>query len=79
MARTIWRYTLTKDEQQLWQREDMKGWCKAFQGWVEDEARENGLKKYMIYDLNGEVLVKDKVTPLPQARPADRWRGPATL
>lgn len=77
MSKTIWYYKLSAHEYRLWNREDMQGWCRAFQGWVEDEARENGLVKYVIYDINGEVLVKDKVTPLPQVRPADRWRGPA--
>jgi len=77
MGKTIWHYTLSQHEQRLWTREDMQGWCKAFQGWVEDEARENGLAKYVIYDIHGEVVAKNKVSPLPQARPADRWRGPA--
>jgi len=77
MARTVWRYTLTKTEQDLWMRDDMKGWCRALQGCVEDEARENGLKKYIIYDLKGDVVAKDVVAPLPQVRPADRWRGPS--
>jgi hypothetical protein len=77
MSKTIWYYKLSAQEYRLWTREDMQGWCRAFQGWVEDEARENGLVKYVIYDINGDVLVKDKVSPLPQMRPADRWRGPA--
>ena len=29
MARTIWKYTLTKQEQQLWDCEDMRGWRAA--------------------------------------------------
>ncbi len=74
MARTIWRYTLSRKEQQLWIREDMKGWCKAFEGWVEDEARELGRKKYIIYDLNGTVIAKNIVTELPQSRSSDAWR-----
>ncbi len=68
MARTIWRYTLDPKEQTLWEREDMRGWCRAFQGWVEDEAREQGLKKYIIYDLNGDVVAKDIVNDLPEPR-----------
>ena len=68
MARTIWRYTLDSKEQTLWEREDMRGWCRAFQGWVEDEAREQGLKKYIIYDLNGDVIAKDIVNDLPEPR-----------
>ena len=68
MARTIWRYTLDSKEQTLWEREDMRGWCRAFQGWVEDEAREQGLKKYIIYDKNGDVLARDIVNELPEPR-----------
>jgi hypothetical protein len=77
MAKTIFRYTLTAAEQKLWQRDDMRGWVRAFQGCVEDDARDNGLKKYVIYDISGEVLVSDLVSPLPQTRPADRWRHPS--
>ncbi len=68
MARTIWRYTLEPQEQKLWDREDMRGWCRAFQGWVEDEAREQGLKKYIIYDGNGDILARDIVNELPESR-----------
>ncbi len=68
MARTIWRYTLDSGEQELWEREDMRGWCRAFQGWVEDEAREQGRKKYIIYDIDGEVLARDVVNDLPESR-----------
>ena len=74
MARTIWRYTLNRKEQQLWIRDDMKGWCKAFEGWVEDEARELGRKKYIIYDFNGTVIAKNIVSELPQSRSSDAWR-----
>jgi len=77
MSKTIFRYTLTKQEQTLWEREDMRGWARAFQGCVEDDARTSGLKKYVIYDIAGDVLVSEKVTPLPQARPAERWRHPS--
>lgn len=64
MAKTIWRYTLSNKEQTLWIREDMKGWCKAFEGCVEDEAREQGLKKYIIYDCEGEVVAKNTVSTI---------------
>lgn len=64
MGKTIWRYTLNPNEQKLWIRDDMKGWCKAFVGWVEDEAREQGLKKYVIYDRTGEVIAKNAVSQL---------------
>ncbi len=77
MAKTTFRYTLTVAEQKLWKREDMRGWARAFQGCVEDDARNNGLKKYVIYDISGDVLVSERVAPLPQARPAERWRNPS--
>lgn len=67
MGRTIWRYTLNVKEEKFWERDDMQGWCRAFEGWVEDEAREQGLKKYIIYGRGGDVLAKNVVTELPQA------------
>ena len=75
MARTIWRYTLKPQEQKLWEREDMRGWCRAFEGWVEDEARELGRKKYIIYDRQGEVVAKDQVSDLPPSNTMDSRRG----
>jgi len=75
MARTVWRYTLKAKEQQLWDREDMRGWCRAFEGCVEDEAREMGLKTYIIYDRQGEVVAKDRVSELPPANPVEARRG----
>lgn len=71
MARKIWRYTLKTVEQKLWDREDMKGWCKALEGCVEDDAREQGLMKYVIYDRKGDVLAKADVSPLPEPKPSD--------
>lgn len=67
MGRTIWRYTLNVKEEKFWERDDMQGWCRAFEGWVEDEARELGLKKYIIYGRDGDVLAKNVVTELPPA------------
>ncbi len=75
MARTIWKYTLEPQEQRLWDREDMQGWCRAFQGWVEDEARELGLKKYIIYGGNGDVLAKDLVSALPETNVVEGRRA----
>ena len=66
----VWRYTLKVEEQRLWLRDDMKGWCKALEGCVEDEARENGMKKYEIIDRKGNVLVKDGVRALPEQKPS---------
>jgi hypothetical protein len=77
MAKIVLRHTLSKTENSLWLRDDMKGWCKAMEGCVEDDARENGFKKYVIYDLDGEVLVKGAVTPLPDNRPMEARRETA--
>ncbi len=65
MARVIWRYTLTKHEEKLWQQEELRGWRKAMEGFVEDEAREQGCTKYAIYRRDATLIVKDAVTPLP--------------
>ena len=46
----------------------MKGWCKALEGCVEDEARENGMKKYEIIDRKGNILIKDGVRALPEQK-----------
>lgn len=68
MAKKIYRYTLTKKEQALWDREDMKGWRKATEGTIEDEGREEGAKKYVLSDFSGNVIGKGDVTPLPDPR-----------
>ncbi len=65
MARVVWRYTLTKNEQKLWACEELRGWRKAMQGFVEDEAREQGFKKYVIYGRDDTMIAKDVVAPLP--------------
>ena len=65
MAARIWRYTVAPKEQTLWNDDDMKGWRKAFEACVEDEAREQGSKKYIILDRKGEILAKNVVRPLP--------------
>ncbi len=62
MARTIWKYTLTKQEQQLWDCEDMRGWRAAMEGFVEDEARDQGFPKYAIYGRDEELIIKDSVS-----------------
>ena len=68
MAKKIYRYTLTKKEQALWDREDMKGWRKALEGSIEDEGREEKAKKYVISDNSGEIIAKGDVIPLPDPR-----------
>jgi hypothetical protein len=65
MARVIWRYTLTKQEEKLWAREELRGWREAMQGFVEDEAREQGCSKYAIYKRDESLVVKDAVTAPP--------------
>lgn len=64
--RKIWRYTIKSSEMRLWESQDMKGWRKAFEACVEDDAREEGSMKYMILDRAGEVLAKNVVRPLPK-------------
>ncbi|MFA7693510.1 MAG: hypothetical protein WCX86_11500 [Candidatus Hydrogenedentales bacterium] len=61
MARVIWRYTLNDQEQQLWEREEYRGWRKAMRGFVEDEAREQGCSKFAIYSNDNALIVKDIV------------------
>lgn len=78
MARKVWRHTLTAAEQQLWDREDMKGWCKALEGCVEDDAREENCKKYMVYNMAGEIIAKGNVSPLPEPKNDDA-REPASF
>ena len=68
MARKIWRYTMSTSEQRLWLSDGMDGWCRAFEACVEDEAREGGSKKYVIYDRRGEVVVRSEVSPLPESQ-----------
>lgn len=65
MPRTIWRYKMKHYEQKRWLEEGMDGWRKAFLACVEDDARDEGMKKYMILDRRGDVVAKDKVAPLP--------------
>lgn len=66
MGAKIWRYTVLPKEQELWFDDDMKGWRKAFEACVEDEAREGGSKKYIILDRKGAILAKNIVRPLPK-------------
>jgi hypothetical protein len=70
MARKIWRYTLTRQEQQLWECEEMKGWREAMTACVEDDAREEGCKKFVLYDRNEAILAKGEVSKLPEVEPA---------
>ncbi|OQB40336.1 MAG: hypothetical protein BWY09_00812 [Candidatus Hydrogenedentes bacterium ADurb.Bin179] len=62
MARVIWHYQLNKQEQRLWEREELRGWREAMQGFVEDEAREQGFTKYAIYNLDNILILKDSVS-----------------
>jgi hypothetical protein len=79
MAKKVWRHTLTKQEQKLWDREDMKGWCKALEGCVEDEGRDGKCKKYMIYNIEGEVVAKGDVSVLPDPKTDDAPREPVAF
>ena len=71
MAKKIWRHTMTNPEQKLWSAEGMKGWCKAFEACVEDDARENGSIKYVLLDSSGEIVGKGPVRTLPEKKPAE--------
>ena len=68
MARKIWRYTMKASEQKLWSTDGMDGWCRAFEACVEDDARDQGSRKYIIYDRGGDVVAKSEVAPLPEPR-----------
>lgn len=62
MARVVWRYQLTKQEQQLWEREELRGWRAAMTGYVEDEARDQGCSKFAIYSKDETLILKEVVT-----------------
>jgi hypothetical protein len=79
MAKKVYRYTLTKREQKLWDREDMKGWCKALEGCVEDEGRDDKSKKYVIYSNEGELLTKGDVSVLPEPKSDEPSREPVAF
>ena len=79
MAKKVWRHTLSAAEQKLWDRVDMKGWCKAFEGCVEDEAREEKCKKYMVYNQEGEIIAKGDVSALPEPKSDEQAREPASF
>jgi len=66
MARRIWRYTMTHQEQQYWTTEGMEGWREAFEACVEDDAREKGCRSYVLYDRVEAVVAKGEVTALPE-------------
>jgi hypothetical protein len=66
MARKVWRYTMTVKEQKLWDLEEMQGWRDSLVGCVEDDAREAGCKKFILYDRKEEVVAKGDVTALPE-------------
>lgn len=69
MAKTIFRHTLSVREQKLWEAENMQGWRQALERYVEDEARDQGFSKYIIYDRKEVVLAKDAVKALPVPLP----------
>ncbi len=66
MARKIWRYTMTRHEQRLWENEDMQGWRAAFELCVEDDARDQGCLKYILYDTQEVPIAKGAVNKLPE-------------
>lgn len=58
---------MSPSEQRLWKSDGMDGWCRAFEACVEDDAREEGSKKYIIYNRQGEVVARNEVAPLPES------------
>lgn len=64
MKRKIWRYTMSPQEEVLWNQENMQGWRKAFEACVEDDARDEGCKKYVIFDSNDVLLSRGDVSVL---------------
>lgn len=66
MAKVIWRYTLTTREAKLWAKEELRGWREAMQGFVEDEARDQGYSKYAIYGQDDSLIVKNEVITIPE-------------
>lgn len=70
MAKTIWRHTLSTQEQKHWEMEGMQGWRTAMTGCVEDDAREQGCTKFIIYDRSSAIIAKDAVRALPEPEEA---------
>lgn len=66
MARKIYRYTLTAKQQARWDMEDMQGWRDSMVGVVEDDGREEGAKKFVLYDRSEQILAKGEVRKLPE-------------
>lgn len=66
MALKVCRYKLKVQEQKLWNQDGMAGWRKAMEACVEDDARDQGSKKYVIYDRAGAIIARNEVRPLPQ-------------
>ncbi len=67
MAKGIWRYTMTAQEQKLWDSAELKGWRIAMEAYVEDEARERGFAKYAIMNRTNAVVAENAVKALPTA------------
>lgn len=66
MSKKIWRYTLSEQEMRLWSMENMQGWRDAMAACVEDEARDQGSGKYVIYDIGNNIIAKNDVKKLPE-------------
>ena len=65
MSKVILHYTLTKQEEKLWAQAELRGWREAMQGFVEDEARDQGYSKYAIYGRDNTLILKSAVSALP--------------
>ncbi len=67
MARGIWRYTMTVQEQKLWENAELKGWRAAMEAFVEDEARDKGFAKYQIYNQGSDMVAQNTVKAIQKA------------
>jgi len=56
------RFTLDKNETSLWHRDDMRGWRDAMIGVLGLDYKKLGYGKYIIYDLNADVLKRGEFT-----------------
>ena len=66
MAKSVWRYTMTVQEQKLWDNTELKGWRTAMEAYVEDEARDRGCVKYVIISHANNVVAESAVKTLPK-------------
>jgi hypothetical protein len=64
MPPKIFRYKMTRQENKLWDTEDMDGWRRAFEACVEHDARDEGFKRYELLDRKGTKVAAGVVRKL---------------